>query len=61
MFHSPPFSAFALKVRNAAREAIEEGRGMAIEKVIPKVPKKFRSLAAYQLAIEKPVTLDQAV
>ncbi len=55
VFWSPQFNAFAAKVREAARESFEDDRGTAIEKVIPEVSEKLRSLTAYQLAVEKAV------
>ncbi|KAK4233645.1 hypothetical protein C8A03DRAFT_38638, partial [Achaetomium macrosporum] len=55
VFWSPQFNAFAAKVREAAQESFEDDRGTAIEKVIPEVSEKLRSLAAYQLAVEKAV------
>lgn len=55
VFWSPQFNAFAVKVREAAQESFEDDRGTAIEKVIPEVSEKLRSLAAYQIAVEKAV------
>ncbi|KAK4236654.1 transcriptional activator of glycolytic enzymes-domain-containing protein, partial [Achaetomium macrosporum] len=55
VFWSPQFNAFADKVRSAAQESFEDGRGTAIEKVIPEVSEKLRSLTAYQLTVEKAV------
>ncbi|KAK4242960.1 transcriptional activator of glycolytic enzymes-domain-containing protein [Corynascus novoguineensis] len=55
VFWSPQFNAFGTKVRDAAQESFEEDRGTAIEKVIPEVSEKLRSLTAYQLTIEKAV------
>jgi hypothetical protein len=55
VFWSPQFNAFAAKVRAAAQESFEDDRGTAIEKVIPEVSEKLRSLTAHQLAVEKAV------
>jgi hypothetical protein len=55
VFWSPQFSAFAAKVREAVQESFEDDRGTAIEKVIPEVSEKLKSLTAYQLTVEKAV------
>jgi hypothetical protein len=55
VFWSPQFSAFAIRVRGAAQESFEDDRGTAIEKVIPEVSEKLRSLTAHQLTVEKAV------
>ena len=55
MFWSPQFNAFTAKVREAVQESFKDDRGTAIEKVIPKVSEKLKSLTAYQLTVEKAI------
>ena len=55
VFSSPQFDNFAIKVREATQETLAEDRSTAIEKVIPEVSEKLRSLTAYQFTLEKVV------
>ena len=55
VFSSPQFNNFAVKIREAAQVTFEDDRGTAIEKVIPEVSEKLRSLTAYQFTLEKAV------
>ena len=47
VFWSPQFNAFTAKVREAVQESFKDDRGTAIEKVIPEVSEKLKSLTAY--------------
>ncbi|KAL2141917.1 hypothetical protein VTI28DRAFT_1802 [Corynascus sepedonium] len=55
VFLQDAFNSFAAKIRGAELESFKEDRDTAIEKVIPEVSEKLKSLTAYQLTVEKAV------